>query len=46
MHKQMVVYPHSGVLFINESEWTTDTYNTMAKSQNNYSELNKPDKKE
>ena len=36
MNKQNVVHLHSGILFSNETEWTTDTCNNMNQSQMHY----------
>lgn len=42
---KQIVYPYSGILN-NKKWWTIDTCNNTDKSQNNYSEWKKPDKKE
>lgn len=34
MHEQNVVYPHSGILFSNKKEETTDTHHNMNEFKN------------
>ena len=46
MHKQIVIELHNGILLSNDNEWTTDAHSNMHKSQSNYSDWKKPDKKE
>ena len=44
MEKQIVVYPHNGVLLSNKKEQTIDIGN-MAKFENNHTECKKPHQK-
>lgn len=44
MDQQIALYPYNGVLLTNKKERTVNTYN-MDKSQNNYTEYKKADKK-
>lgn len=39
-----MVYPYSGILLSNKTEWTFDTYN-MEDSQNSFAEQKKPYRK-
>ena len=41
INKHIVVYPNLKILLSNRNEWTTDTFNNVDESQNNYFEWKK-----